>query len=206
MCSVAAMPGRPRKVTQVERGHPREEIIAAATHLFSRRGIAATTMAEIAEAAGLGASSLYYWFRSKQQILEVIVEDVNRAPLSFAEEVAAGHGSVRGRLHHLICFDVQTLCAFPFDINEVHRMAADDEIAFARYWEDRRRLVSAVERLVAEGIERGELRAVDPHLAALTLLANDEASQNWFRTTDRAYDVHLIATFLADLAVRSLTV
>jgi TetR/AcrR family transcriptional regulator len=198
------MPGRPRKVPQATPGDPREEIIAAATHLFARRGIAATTMAEIAEAAGLAASSLYYWFRSKQQILEVIVEDVNRAPLSFAEEIARAEGPVTDRLRRLIHFDVETLCAFPFDINEVHRMATEDSDAFARYWDDRNRLVAAVERLVAEGVDRRELRAVDPRLTALTLLANDEATQHWYRD-DATWEPATVAAFVADLAVRSLT-
>jgi len=135
----------------------------------------------------------------------VIVEDVNRAPLSFAEEVARGEGPVTDRLHRLIRFDVETLCAFPFDINEVHRMASEDDEAFARYWDDRNRLIAAVERLVAEGVARGELRSVDPRLAALTLLANDEASQHWFRDSNE-YAAGDVAEYLADVAVRSLTI
>src|SRR3954451_6179108 len=198
------MTGRPRKVPQRAGTDPRADIIAAATHLFARRGIAATTMAEIAEAAGLGASSLYYWFRSKQQILEVIVEDVNRAPLRHAEQVASGEGPVLDRLRDLIRFDVETLCALPFDINEVHRLAREDDDAFARYWDDRSRLVAAVERLVVEGVERGELRAVDARLAALTMLANDEGSQNWARGDPTCAPAD-VAEFVADLAVRSLT-
>jgi len=196
--------GRPRKSQQSVAANPREEIVAAATHLFASRGIAATTMAEIAESAGLGPSSLYYWFRSKQQILEVIVEDVNRAPLAYAERVASEEGPVPERLRRLIAYDVEALCALPFDINEVHRLATD-ETELARYWEDRRRLIAAVERLVAEGVRRGELREVDPRLTALTLLANDEASQNWFRARDTAYTPAEIGAFLAELAVRSLT-
>ncbi|MEA3019098.1 MAG: hypothetical protein QOI47_622 [Actinomycetota bacterium] len=160
-------------------------------------------MAEIADAAGLGASSLYYWFRSKQQILEVIVEDVNRAPLRLAEDLAARPGSALERLGTLIRFDVETLCALPFDINEVHRMASDDDAAFARYWSDRRRLIGAVERLVADGVRDGDLRPVDPHLAALTLLANDEATQNWVRG-DTTYTVAEVADYVTDLALRSL--
>jgi len=197
---------RPRKVPQTLEGDPREQIVAAATRLFARRGIGATTMAEIAESAGLAASSLYYWFRSKQQILEVIVEDVNRAPLDYAERVATEEGPVPERLRRLIAFDVETLCAFPFDINEVHRLASGEEHELRRYWDDRQRLIAAVERLVAEGVARGELRAVDPRLTALTLLANDEASQNWFRSGAAPYAPAEIGSFLADLAVRSLTI
>jgi AcrR family transcriptional regulator len=196
--------GRPRKVPLAVDRDPRAEIVAAATRLFARRGIAATTMAEIAEAAGLGASSLYYWFGSKQQILEVIIEDVNRAPLQLAEDLAAQGGAAVARLESLIRFDVETLCRLPFDINEVHRLASEDDAAFTRYWADRQRLIDAVERLVADGVSSGELRAVDPRLTALTILANDEATQNWFRG-DVSYSVDDVAAHVTDLALRSLT-
>lgn len=190
--------------------------MAAASQLFARRGIAATTMAEIAEAAGLGASSLYYWFRSKQQILELIVTDVNRLPLEFAERAAAEGGSPAVRLWRLVRFDAETLCAFAFDINEIHRLAGEDEPTFVRYWQERQRLNDAVEALIAEGIETGDLRDVDPRLAALTILANDEAVQNWFRPVEGVrlagrsseaggdYGPPEIATFLADLTLRGL--
>ena len=72
--------------------------MAPASRLFARHGVAATTMAEMAEAAGLGPSSLHYWFRSRQQILEVIVTDVNREPLAFAEAVADEDGPAAVRL------------------------------------------------------------------------------------------------------------
>lgn len=201
-------PGRPRKVPHVGQADPRQEIVAAASRLFARRGIAATTMAKIAEAAGLGPSSLYYWFRSKGQILEVLVTEVNRAPLQFAESMAAEGGPAAVRLYRLVHFDARTLSALPFDINEVHRLAAGDEPEFARYWADRRQLIEAVARLVGEGVASGELRPVDPRLAALTVLANDEAAQNWLRPRPAGdppgYGADEAATFLADLTLRGL--
>lgn len=209
--------GRPRKnPTTITNDDPRATIVAAASHLFARRGINATTMAEIADAAGLGASSLYYWFRSKQQILEVIVADVNRLPLEFAERAASQGGPPAVRLWRLVRFDAETLCSFPFDINEIHRLAGEDEATFERYWRERQRLNDAVEALVAEGIASGELDPVDPRLAALTILANDEAVQNWYRPVEGIrlagrtseaggdYEPAEIATYLADRTLRGL--
>lgn len=208
--------GRPRKNPTPTTEDPRAQIVAAASRLFARRGIAATTMAEIAEAAGLGASSLYYWFRSKQQILEVIVTDVNRLPLEFAERAALQGGSPAVRLWRFVQFDAETLCAFPFDINEIHRLAGEDEVTFTRYWQERQRLNDAVEHLVAEGTRSGDLLDVDPRLAALTLLANDEAVQNWYRPVEGIrlagrssdsggdYSPAEIATFVADFSLRGL--
>ena len=72
--------------------------------------------------------------------------------------------------------------------------------------------------LILEGIRSGELREVDARLAALTLLANDEATQNWFRPVagrrlagrdDPAlgdYSAEEIADAVAESALRCLLV
>lgn len=198
--------GRPRADGGVG-ADPREEIVAAAGSLFAECGVEAVTMAAIAERAGLKQSSIYYWFRSKSEILGSILERVNRVPLEIVRRQRAAAGPVADRLYQLVRDDVLALCGFPFDINEIHRLAARDPEAFASYWVERRRLDEGVAALIAEGIERGELRDVDVRLAARTLLANDEATQNWYRVA--AGRRHLVsaerlADHVADAAVRSL--
>jgi hypothetical protein len=76
---------------------------------------------------------------------------------------------------------------------------------------ERRALNDAVEALVAEGVEAGELIPVDPRLTALTLLANDEATQNWYRPVgsvgqldDERYEPETIGAFMADLVLGGL--
>ena len=142
-------------------------------------------MAQIAEQAGLQQSSIYYWFRSKSDILASILERVNRVPLAIVERERAAAGPVAVRLLRLVREDVLALCGFPFDINEIHRLARRRRRTSPAYWEERRRLDDEVEALVAEGVASGELRPVDARLAARTLLAGDEATQNWFRSLDR---------------------
>lgn len=85
------------------------------------------------------------------------------------------------RLFWLTYQDVLALCRFPFDIDEVHRLSAGHPQEFQRYWVERQCLNDEVEALITAGVGAGELRDVDPRLAALTLLANDEATQNWLR-------------------------
>ena len=138
-------------------------------------------MAQIAEPAGLQQSSIYYWFGSKADILASILERVNRIPLAIVERERAAAGPVAVRLYRLVREDVLALCGFPFDINEIHRLAERAPEDFAAYWEERRRLDDEVEALVAEGVANGELRPVDARLAARMLLAGDEATQNWYR-------------------------
>ncbi len=201
--------GRPRARGGGAGADPRAEIVAVAIRLFANQGVAATTMAEIAEGAGLQQSSLYYYFRSRDAILEEILGAVNRVPLEFVDRLKVEVGPAAVRLYRMVRFDVAALCRFPFDINEVHRLAGRQPDRFAVYWDERQRLSDEVESLVAEGIESGDFIAVDPRLAALTLLANDEGVQHWHRAGGERrlrgdYTPGEVGTFLADLALRGL--
>ncbi len=179
--------------------------MAAASALFAAHGVEGVTMAQIAEGSGLQQSSIYYWFRSKSDILASILERVNRVPLSIVERERHTEGPMVERLRRLVREDVLTLCGFPFDINEIHRLARRSPDEFAAYWDERRRLDDEVEAMIAEGVASGELRPVDPRLAARALLAADEATQNWFRPLGTSgYTPDQVATFTAEAAVRTL--
>ena len=207
--------GRPRRSPRPVDGNARADILAVAARLFSERGVVGTSMAEIATRSGLQQSSLYYYFRNKEQLLDELVAEANRAPLALVARVRADGGRAAVQLYRIVRADVMALCALPYDINEVHRVAARDHAGFARYWRERARLLDRVTEVVAEGVEAGDLRMVDPRLTALTVLSNDEGTQNWMRGPGPARrgahrsgsplgGPHAVGTFLADLAVRSL--
>jgi len=200
--------GRPRaRAGEASELGARAEIVAVASRLFAAKGVAETTMAEIADGAGLQQSSLYYYFRSRDAILEEILSTVNRVPLDFVERLKLDGGPAAVRLYRLIRFDVAALSEFPFDINEVHRLASRQPDRFEVYWEERQRLNDEVEAVVVEGVAAGEFVAVDPRLTATTLLANDEAVQHWNRGQRRLatdYTPAEVGSFLADLALRGL--
>lgn len=179
----ARLPGRPRTRPRPadSAGQARDDIVRVAAALFRERGVQAVTMAEIAEGAGLQQPSLYYYFRSKIDVLGHMLDDVNRVPLAIVAQARSADGPIAVSLYWLIYQDVLALCRFPFDINEVHRLSGSHPQEFERYWAERQHLNDEVEALVSAGIESGELRDVDARLAALAVLANDEATQNWFR-------------------------
>lgn len=68
----------------------REEIIAAARDLFSRKGFHGTSMPDIAQAAGISTGLIYYIFPSKEDIL-----------LACCEEVAALHFDLFSQANHI---------------------------------------------------------------------------------------------------------
>ncbi|HEX4725533.1 MAG TPA: helix-turn-helix domain-containing protein [Pseudonocardiaceae bacterium] len=65
-------PGVNRRVRQVERTE--ERVLAAATGLFLANGYVATTLAAVAEAADVGARTVYVRFGTKAELLKRVVD------------------------------------------------------------------------------------------------------------------------------------
>lgn len=53
--------------------HIKAEILKAAQKLFQQFGLNKTTMEEIAQAAGKGKSTLYYYYKSKEEIFDAVL-------------------------------------------------------------------------------------------------------------------------------------
>ena len=62
----------------MERGRTKYEILDAALTLFSTGGYEATSISQIAEAVGIRKASLYSHFASKQDILDELIEIIQK--------------------------------------------------------------------------------------------------------------------------------
>jgi len=162
-------------------GDPTDQILAAASRLFQELGLENTTMSRLAAEVGLKQSSLYYYFPNRDAVVAALVGQANIVPLELVDRIVADGGSAASSVYRFVLGDVEGLCALPFDINEIHRVAMRDRDRFAEYWRERGRLERRLASLISSGMDAGEFRSVDPRLTALTILANDEGVQNWFR-------------------------
>lgn len=204
--------GRPRLEAGPETGggppeSPRTGIVNAATKLFSERGYAQTTMSDIARAAGLQQSSLYYWFRNKEQLLQETLL-VNRAPLKFIAEVGAGSGSPAVKLYRLLRFDTMQLAMSPIDFNEIQRIAHEQRAEFHQFWADYERLRQWVVDLIGAAVGEGKFIDCDRDETAGLLLNFDEGAQKRTRLHpdhgDRAEEAIRVGEQVATIAVRGL--
>src|SRR5436305_1185740 len=67
----------------------RKAILDAASRLFIERGLAGTSMRDIANELGLTRTAVYYYFKNKEQILKGLTEDVTLAAKRMSETLAA---------------------------------------------------------------------------------------------------------------------
>jgi AcrR family transcriptional regulator len=80
----------------------RERLIASACDLFYRQGIAGTTLAHIAEAAEVPLGNMYYYFKTKDDIVAAVVEARTEEIRSATAALQRRHGSPKARLKALV--------------------------------------------------------------------------------------------------------
>ena len=76
-----------------EAAERKNEILDAAEELFAARGYEETSTGDILDRVGIARGTLYYHFRSKEEILDALIGRLNQAMITRAEK-AAGDRSV----------------------------------------------------------------------------------------------------------------
>jgi AcrR family transcriptional regulator len=147
--------GRPRSgARRLPSASAREEILDAAAELFAQRGYAATSTRLIAERVGIRQASLYYHFRTKEQILAELLEATVRPSLTHAESL--GDLDTVRALESLVRFDVGVLLTARWNIGILYALPEIATEPFARFRRERDEL-RAVYRWLAGSPTPGDL-------------------------------------------------
>ncbi|WP_405916014.1 TetR/AcrR family transcriptional regulator [Streptomyces sp. NBC_00728] len=144
---------------------PREEVLAVAMEMIAERGLEKLTMAALGREVGMSSGHLLYYFRSKDELLLRTLEWSEGRLGAERGRLLAARGTARERLDAYVDLYVPdghrdphwTLWLEVWN----HSQNADDDarerqVAIEGAWH--RDLVA----LLAEGVSRGEFRAVDP--------------------------------------------
>jgi AcrR family transcriptional regulator len=91
-------------MTEPERPGKRERLVTAAQELVYRQGVARTTLADIADAADVPVGNVYYYFKTKDDIVGAVVHTQAQQIESTLAELARRHRSPKARLKALVRF------------------------------------------------------------------------------------------------------
>lgn len=148
----------------------RDKILDAAEDLFARRGFAGIGMREVAEASGLGKSSLFHHFKTKAELYAAVVGRIlDHLDERLTRALAAG-GDPLVRFDRWLDTLIDTFAEHPTYARLLLRsLFEDDELTGAGEEEqhaDRtiKRIFAAIGRLLREGMEAGVFRLASiPH-------------------------------------------
>ncbi|HKJ03210.1 MAG TPA: TetR/AcrR family transcriptional regulator [Longimicrobiales bacterium] len=149
-----------------------DEILEAALHVFAERGLAGARVEDIAEAAGVSKGTVYLYFKGKEELFkEAVRGQVGRTLEGLAAAAPPGNPVERldrfvtaywahlrrpafGRLYRLILAELHQ---FP----ELSRFYADEVSG---------RILLLSREIIADGVERGVFRDVEPQVASRMLV------------------------------------
>ncbi|MEZ3433314.1 MAG: TetR/AcrR family transcriptional regulator [Lachnospiraceae bacterium] len=92
----------------------RENIVSAASALFMKRGIAATSMDDIAKAAGYSKTTLYVYFENKEEIVGILVLNSMKKLDDYISSALIQHETTKARYDFICRGLVQYQEEFPF--------------------------------------------------------------------------------------------
>ncbi len=150
----------------------KEHIVEAATRLFVERGYEGISMREIAQAAGLSKAGLYHHFHDKEALFLAVLTANLRRVAALIDRARATHADTRARLTAIL----RGIFSLPPEYRAIIRLASQEMAALSpearatfahRY---RELFIERMEAIVREGVERGELRPLNPRLLTWMLL------------------------------------
>jgi AcrR family transcriptional regulator len=150
----------------------RNQILDAATTVFVRQGFQHARMDDIVEESGLSKGTLYWYFKSKEDIINAILRRLFTGELANLESLLEAEGNVSERLVLLTSDRVNGMkhmsrlvpIIFEFYAVAVHQQWVQQFIG--EYFQQFRKLL---EDLIRQGIDRGEFRPVNATEAAISL-------------------------------------
>jgi AcrR family transcriptional regulator len=170
-----------RRVASQRRRAP--QIIEAAARVFAERGFHGATTQDIADVLGIRQASLYYYFSSKEEALELVCLKGVEGFFEAAKAIAARPESARERLSLLIHSHLTPLIDradfVKVFLNERQHLPTESRRRIGRW---SRGLERIFEEVIREGIAKREFRAnLDPRLTTLAILGMCNAASSWQR-------------------------
>ncbi len=159
-------------LTEEEQARRRHEIFHQVVKVFVKKGFHETSMQEIAQAAGLGKSTLYDYFKTKDEILIYFFEDQLNNMTEEAQKIALQNLSADKRLRQIMEKYLESLLAnknlFLKLMQESQRLKLESQ---KQVQEKRYAYQDLVRALIDEGIREGVFRSVNSLLAARLLIS-----------------------------------
>ena len=198
--------------TKEEAATTREQLLDAAERVFRERGVASSSLAEVASAAGVTRGAVYWHFRDKADLYAAMCE---RATLPLETMLAdAGstiHASPLAALRELALTALTRLARDPRSqaVFEVmfHKSEFSAELApiAERKQRERRHCLQQVERVLQQAVQKGELpKDTDTALATQALHAYIAGLMHEWVLDPASYDLGAAAPALIDAILAGL--
>lgn len=147
-----------------ERKMRQDRILIGALNVFKSKGLEGATMDEIANASGFGKGTLYYYFKSKEEVFSAILVEGWHNIWESLEPIMAEDNTPRKTFVNVLIKIAENAQErpglFEFLFNVPKAIKVDDQP-----WKDYQlRLYTVIQGLLEDGVKQGEFPKVNPQL------------------------------------------
>ncbi len=168
-----------------------------AARLFKEKGYRATTLEDIAAAVGMLKGSLYYYIRSKEELLYFVVRDPIRQAYNKLEEIVSSDAPVMTKItqaitNHLALFHQHYphIAVYLHDFHHLMRQLQEDVRETPKQYQ---RLWAT---LLEQGMLAGELRRdLDAKITAYAILGMCNWVYRWYNPDGKLSAEEIAAIF-----------
>jgi len=137
------------------RQQKKDSILKVAKELFNQYGYNRVTIAEIAKKASVSQVSIYNFFKSKENLKQVLLKNLVNDSFLGIKQIIGSHVSIKLKLEKIFTLKINFLKDFlnhffpKYVESDIHEKQATEEI--------NKKIESEINHLVEEGKKQGEL-------------------------------------------------
>ncbi len=189
----AKEPPAKKRSDEAAASNRRADIIRVASELFAERGYRATTVRDIGDRVGMLSGSLYYHFKTKDEILHELMEAYEDDLLAHYALAVEESGDFRTTLRRLLRAGLQAVVNYPDETAILH--AELKYFTTSGDFDYINKMMKRIEELYVSAIERGiaagEIRPdVDPGMIYRMVMDVLKSASFWYDRYDpRKHDI-----------------
>lgn len=161
----------------------KEIIIEKAARLFREKGFGAASMRDLAETVGVEAASLYNHIQSKSEILQAICFKVANEFISHLETIEMSSEPTLKKMETIIRLHIRMMLEqYEFVYISDHEWRHLPEPYLSNFLNQRRSYRRRLGDIIEDGINKNEMKNIEPYVAVLTILSAVSGIESWQRS------------------------
>ena len=182
----------------------KRKIFETSMKLFAEKGYDATSVEEITSVVGVAKGTLYYHFSSKEEIFYFLIEEgMKLLQNSIVIKTSQKKDSI-DKLKSVVMIQLKILDKYEDFITIVLSQIWGNEPRNKRCKEYVKQYLSIVEKIVEEGISKGQIKNINPKTIALGIFSTTCVSLLYKTDNENRININDIYKELEDILLRGI--
>lgn len=159
----------------------KQAILESATRVISEKGFAEATVSEVAKGAGMAASGIYTYFRSKEDVLFAIIENFLSVSRDGLQEHLAGIQGAENKLRKAIWYHCRVYSGNKNEIKIILESRSYPRFYSSSAYETLRQYAALITDIIREGMADGTFRGLSSPMMLRDMILGtvDHIAINW---------------------------